>query len=151
MVPARVVRQNALGKAAAALKKIKNGRILSADTIVYHGGKIIGKPKDRRGAEKILLSLQRTWHTVYTGVVFLEVKEKKVTKKILFHEKTRVKLKKMSLPQIRQYFCRVDPSDKAGAYAIQSWSGTIVEKVRGSFSNAVGLPMERLCAKMKKL
>ena len=150
LTPAALVRKHAMGKAMAATVLIENGLILAADTVVFCKGKIIGKPRSRREAEKTLLSLQGRWHTVYTGVALISVKKKGLKKKVLFHESTKVCLKKMDLPQIRRYFRRVDPMDKAGAYAIQARSGTIVEAVRGSFSNAVGLPMEGLCARMRK-
>ena len=150
MAPAAVARKNAWGKAVAASKKIANGRILAADTLVYSEGKIIGKPRNRRAAEKTLLSLQGRWHTVYTAVAVLDVEHGRAKKKVLFHERTKVRLKAMTLPEIRRYFRREDPMDKAGAYAIQSKKGTIVEKVRGSFTNAVGLPMENLYARIKK-
>ena len=149
--PAALVRKHAMGKALAALPKVDNGLLVAADTIVYYRGKIIGKPRSRREAETTLLSLQGRWHAVYTGVALIWTKNKKLQKKVLFHEKTKVLLKKMDLAGIRRYFLRVDPMDKAGAYAIQTVQGTIVEKVSGSFSNAVGLPMERLCAKMRAL
>ena len=149
--PAALVRKHARGKALAVLSKVESGLIIAADTLVYFDGKIIGKPRSRREAEKTLLSLQGRWHTVYTAVALVVMKKKSPQKKILFHEKTKVRLKKMDLAGIRRYFRRVDPMDKAGAYAIQSKRNTIVEEVRGSFSNAVGLPMERLCAKMRAL
>ena len=149
--PVWVAKKNALGKAKMASAKIKNGLILAADTFVYFKGRIIGKPGSKREAEKTLRSLQGIWHIVYTAVAILDVKNSKVKKNILFCEKTKVRLKAMSLSRIRGYFRRVNPMDKAGAYAIQSRSNNIVQEVRGSFSNAVGLPMERLCARMKKL
>ena len=151
MGPAKAVQKNALGKARAVLARAKDGLVLAADTIVYFKGQIIGKPRDLRGAQKTLLSLQGRWHWVYTGVALLEVKKSTVQRSILFYEKTRVRLRAMSKLQILRYFRRVDPMDKAGAYAVQSRSNSIVQEVRGSFSNAVGLPMEQLCARMKKL
>ena len=149
--PASVARKNALGKALTAFTQIKSGRVLAADTLVYFKKKIIGKPGSKHEAEKTLLSLQGVWHSVYTAVALLDVENARIKKNILFHEITKVRLKAMSLSQIRRYFRRVNPMDKAGAYAIQSRSNKIVQEVRGSFSNAVGLPMERLCARMKKL
>ena len=151
MSPVSLVQKHAMGKALAAAAKVKNGLILAADTLVYSQRKIIGKPSSRHAAEKTLLGLQGRWHIVYTGVALIPVKNKRLLKKVLFHEKTKVRLKKMDLAEIRRYFRRVNPMDKAGAYAIQVKRGTIVEEVRGSFSNAVGLPMERLCAKMRTL
>ena len=150
LTPAVLVRKHAMGKAMAAAVLIKNGLILAADTVVFCKGKIIGKPRSRREAEKTLLSLQGRRHTVYTGVALIAVDKKNLRKKILFYEKTGVRLKKMDLSDIRRYFRRINPMDKAGAYAIQAKKGSIVREIRGSFSNAVGLPMERLCARMRK-
>jgi septum formation protein len=142
--PSQLVKQHALGKALSAASRIQKGSILAADTIVYAGGKIIGKPAGLRAAEATLLRLQGRWHTVYTGVAYLEVDRQRVVRKRLFFEKTRVLLKGMATADIRRYFKRVHPLDKAGAYAIQDQAAGIVQRVKGSFSNAVGLPMERL-------
>ncbi len=140
--PARLVRIHALGKAVSAAKLILNGKILSADTIVYWDKKIIGKPRNMKEAFKILGSLQGRWHQVYTGVAVLEMHSGKIKSRRVFVEKTKVRLKAMSTDQIRSYFKKVNPLDKAGAYAIQVKQGGVVEEVSGSFSNAVGLPIE---------
>ena len=142
--PAGLVKKHALGKALAAARKIKNGKILAADTVVYFRGKIIGKPSGRHDAFKTLSRLAGNWHTVYTGVAFLEVLGRRVLRRRLFCEKTDVLLKRMDPKGIRAYFSRMSPLDKAGSYAIQQSCGGVVERMRGSFSNAVGLPMERL-------
>ena len=142
--PSALVKKHALGKALAAAKKLKDGKVLAADTVVYFGRKIIGKPSSLAAAAGILHSLQGRAHTVYTGVAFLEIRRGRVTRKRSFYEKTVVHLKKMNEKDIRRYFRRVDPLDKAGAYAIQARGAGIVRKVEGSFSNAVGLPMEHL-------
>ena len=81
---------------------------------------------------------------VYTGVALLEMESGKVTRKRVFVEKTRVFLREMDEKAVRRYFLRVDPMDKAGSYAIQARGEGIVRRVKGSFSNAMGLPMERL-------
>ena len=144
MAPSYVVKKHALGKALAAARKVKSGNVLAADTIIYFHGRIIGKPAGRRAAVKTLLALQDHWHTVYTGVAFLEARNGRIKQKRLFFEKTGVRLQKMEAEDIRDYFKRVDPMDKAGAYAIQDRRSGIVREIKGSFSNAVGLPMERL-------
>ena len=144
MGPTFLVKKHALGKALGAIRRVKKGKILAADTIVYFRKKIVGKPSSRTAAVKTLLALQGAWHTVYTGVGILEMKNGKVFGKRLFVEKTKIRLKEMDEKAVRRYFLRVDPMDKAGSYAIQAKGASIVREVRGSFSNAVGLPMERL-------
>ena len=142
--PLSMVRAHALGKALSGAKRVKEGTVLSADTTVFFQGDIIAKPRDHRHAFQILKSLQGKWHTVYTGVAVLSVKNGKVIRRRVFVEKTRILLKKMTFSEIKAYFKKIDPLDKAGAYAIQVKSNNIVEKIQGSFSNAVGLPMERI-------
>ena len=142
--PSQLVKRHALGKALAAARKVKNGKILGADSIVYCRGKIVGKPGNLREAMKMLAALQGRWQTVYTGVAFLEIRQSRVLRQRLFYEKTKVLLNKMEKKDIRRYFRRVNPLDKAGACAIQASGPGIVREVVGSFSNAVGLPMERL-------
>ena len=143
-LPAKIVKTHAIEKALSCLKLVKQGIILSADTIVYWNGCVIGKPKNMEDAVRILLKLQDQWHTVFTGVAVLRVKQERVIKKTVFVEKTKIRLQPMTKIEINRYFRRVNPLDKAGAYAIQSKSASIVKEIRGSFSNAVGLPMERL-------
>jgi septum formation protein len=140
--PAASVRRHALGKALSVVRKVRKGTILSADTVVYYKGKIIGKPKDRREAVRILSRLEGRTHTVYTGVALLTVRGGRVRKKTVFTEKTRVRLLPMSHAMIVRYFKKINPLDKAGAYAIQSARMNIVAEIKGSFTNAVGLPME---------
>ena len=142
--PRRLVRAHALGKGLAAAKEISEGTVLSADTIVYSDGRIIGKPRDLKHAFRILGSLQGRWHEVYTGVAVLNVRKGKVTGRRVLIEKTRVLLKPLKPEEIAAYFKKIDPLDKAGAYAIQETKNSVVEAVKGSFLNAVGLPLERV-------
>ena len=142
--PISMVRTHALGKALSAVKRVQTGTVLAADTTVFFRGDIIGKPRNYLHAFQILNSLQGKWHRVYTGVAVLFVKKGKIVRKKTFVEKTKILLKKMDSAEIKKYLRRIYPLDKAGAYAIQSKRSSIVEKVQGSFSNAVGLPMERI-------
>src|SRR3989338_4954805 len=139
--PIRLVCNHALGKAKSCVKKVKNGTILSADTFVYLHGKIFGKPKTKKDAVRMLGVLQGRRHFVYTGVAILKISDGKIKKRRIFTEKTQVWIKKLTLKGIRNYFKKVNPLDKAGAYAIQSCHGGIIQNVKGSFSNAVGLPI----------
>jgi len=142
--PAALVKRHALEKAKSAQPLVKNGTLLSADTIVYFKGGVIGKPRNIKEAVRILSKLQGRWHAVYTGVALLKLSAGQIIKKKLFSEKTGVFIKKMSPADIYSYFRKISPLDKAGAYAIQSRQSSIVEKLKGSFSNAVGLPIEEL-------
>jgi septum formation protein len=143
--PSRLVKVHALEKGLSALRKIRVGIVISADTVVYFNQKIVGKPKSINDAFKTLKSLQGRWHSVYTGVAILNIKDGKLQKKKLFHEKTYVHLKKMSDSEIRAYFKKINPLDKAGSYAIQS-KHKIVDGIKGSFYNAMGLPERGLTA-----
>ncbi len=147
--PATLVKKHALEKALSIVPAVPKGLILGADTLVFFKGRIIGKPRNLREARQTLLALQGHWHTVYTGVALLRLKQGKISARWVAAEKTKVHLRTMALADIRRYFRRIQPLDKAGAYAIQSTRGSIVDCVQGSFSNAVGLPLEKLCAKLQ--
>lgn len=142
--PSALVRKHAVEKGLSALPRVKSGVILSADTVVYFRGKIIGKPRSIRDAYQTLGQLQGRWHEVYTGVALVGVKNGRIIRKKVYVERTRILLRKMPAPAMRTYFKTVNPLDKAGSYAIQSKRRNIVEKFSGSFTNAIGLPMESL-------
>ena len=142
--PAALVKKHALAKAASCISKISEGRILGSDTLVYCDDRIIGKPKDRQDAFEILSQLQGRWHTVYTGVAILDVQNGQIVGRNVFSEKTRVCLKPMDATAIKNYFKKINPMDKAGAYAIQTKQTNIIAEVKGSLSNAIGLPVEQL-------
>lgn len=147
--PSRVVQIHAQRKGESCLREIKNGTLIAADTIVYFKGQIIGKPRNMKEAFSILRKLQGRWHSVYTGVALFKMTDGQTEGKTIFFEKTKVRLKKLSSQEIKNYFKKVSPLDKAGAYAIQSPHGGIVEDVQGLFSNAVGLPVEKILGPLK--
>ncbi len=149
--PSRLVRTHALEKGRSCAASVRNGVILSADTIVYLNGKVIGKPKNQKDAFKILRSLQGRWHKVYTGVALIHIQAGTIKRKSLFSEVTQVKLKRMSETDMKQYFQKINPLDKAGAYAIQSKKPNIVETIKGSLTNAIGLPMEAVLKQYGRL
>ena len=146
-----LTRRHALGKALSVLPRVKNGLILGADTVVHFGSRVIGKPRSARHARAMLGALQGRKHKVLTSVALVRAKDGKLLDKVVFTEKTFVWLRPMSAKQIRQYQHRIGPLDKAGAYAIQSKGPGIVERVQGSFTNAVGLPMEKLKKTLRML
>jgi septum formation protein len=120
--------------------------IISADTIVVHEGRIFGKPKDFEEAVEMLTTLSGKWHEVYTGVTVMKVGGKPRTEEevdtVTFSEASPVKIKDMSRTEIEAYVNEFHPYDKAGAYALQE--GVMVEEYKGSYSNIVGLPLEKL-------
>ena len=149
--PSQAVQIHAAKKAESCIGRVKNGIILAADTIVYHKGEMIGKPKNMKTARLMLGKLQGRWHSVYTGVAVFKIASRRVVKKTIFFEKTKVRLRKLTPKGIENYYKRVNPLDKAGGYAIQSTRAGIVEEVKGLFSNAVGLPTEKILRKLPHL
>ncbi len=117
-----------------------NKIILAADTIVVLDDTIIGKPKDRSDAIKILRSLSGRKHTVITGVVILHAE-----REITFSDNTEVVFHPLTDEQIEFYVDKYEPFDKAGAYAIQEWIGVVgIKAVNGDFYNVMGLPVSRV-------
>ena len=149
--PSKIVQIHAVEKAESCKEQVENGIILAADTIVYFEGKIIGKPKDMKTARLTLGKLQGRWHSVYTGVAIFKITSGRAAKKTVFFEKTKVRLEVLNPKGIENYFKKVSPLDKAGAYAVQSRQRGIVQEVRGLFSNAVGLPVEKVLAKLRRI
>ena len=127
--PERTVRENALAKGAAAKTA---GPVLSADTIVWFGNRIYGKPRDLDEARRFLRELSGRVHTVFTGVAYCG--EAKVVR-------SDVRFRELSDEAIGEYVRRVRPLDRAGAYDIDESGDLIVESYTGSYENIMGLPL----------
>lgn len=110
--------------------------VLGADTIVVLEDKILGKPKDREDAFKILSSLSGKTHRVITGISII-----KGNIKIVDYESTSVTFRNLNEDQILKYIDTEEPMDKAGAYGIQGYGKILVESINGCYSNVVGLPI----------
>ncbi len=134
-------RLNAFRKARAMAKKFPDALVLGADTLVYLDTILFGKPVSLAGAQRMLAQLQGRTHQVVTGVCLIHSRRHRAK---VFAESTQVKFRPLGASQIRDYLARINPLDKAGAYAIQEHGDKIVESISGSFSNVVGLPIERL-------
>ena len=118
----------------------RNTLIITADTIVVVGEKIVGKPTDSNNAREILTNLSGRRHHVITGVTL-----RTVDKRHSFSVSTEVYFKKLSNEEIDYYVSNFKPMDKAGAYGIQEWIGHVaIEKIEGSYFNVMGLPTHRL-------
>lgn len=118
--------------------------VLGADTVVALGKKILGKPKDEMDAVRMLKSLSNRAHFVHTGVCFCYSLNGK-PKSVCAVATTKVYFNALREEWIKEYVAGGSPMDKAGAYGIQD--GGLVEKIKGSYSNVVGLPVE-LCKKL---
>jgi len=132
---------NAYRKARAVAKKIPDALVLGADTLVYFGTRLFGKPASLEEAERMLAQLQGRTHQVVTGVCLIHLRR---FRQRIFAETSEVTFRSLDRKQIRYYLNAIHPLDKAGAYAIQTKADLIVDQVAGSFSNVVGLPVERL-------
>ena len=137
--PRRYVLCVAKQKAEAVAKRFAEKWVLAADTAVVLNGKIIGKPRDGADAERILAKLSGKWHTVLTGVVLVEVNGRRSLARAV---SSRVKFREISPQEIRAYAETGEPMDKAGAYGIQGKGAFLVEKVSGSYTNVIGLPVK---------
>ena len=128
--------------------QLKDGELLvTADTVVIHDGRILGKPKNSDDACRMLSSLSGDEHIVVTGVT-LAIKNYSDT----FTETTRVKFGILDDDQIRNYVRYFSPLDKAGAYGIQEWIGGVaIESIQGCFYNVMGLPLHTLYRRMLEL
>jgi septum formation protein len=132
---------------AIHLTEEKSTPILSADTIVALDNEIIGKPKDKEDAVKILSKLSGKKHLVITGVCILFNH-----KEIVFADVTEVEFYELNWEQINFYVDKYKPFDKAGAYAIQEWIGVIgIKSIKGDFFNVMGLPVSRVVKELNKL
>jgi len=141
LTPREICQVNAYRKARSIAKKHPDALIIAADTIVCLGVKVFGKPRDLDEAHGMLAKLQGRTHEVMTGVCLLCLR---AHRQRLFAVTTVVTFRHLHSEQIRRYLSKVDPLDKAGAYAIQEEGDQIVKTISGSYSNVVGLPLERL-------
>jgi len=147
--PSKAAKRLALEKMELAKKKISNGIIITADTIVVLDKKIIGKPKTKNEAVRLLKSLSGNSHSVYTGFAIYNSIN---SKHILDYEKTVVTFNKLPDKLIRDYVNTGSPMDKAGAYGIQDDFGSVfVKKVNGCYYNVVGLPIPKLYWSLNKV
>ena len=145
--PAKHVRMNALGKALTASKKVKNGIVIGADTIVVSSGKILGKPGTAVKAAKMLRAISGRKITVLTGIAVIDSVTGKRSAGV---ETTKLLVKKLAAGDIDRYVRTGEPMDKAGAFGIQGKGRAIIESMSGDYSNVVGLPQARLAAILLK-
>ena len=139
--PHTLVKLLAKRKANAAYNDIKDddALIISADTIVALGNRILGKPRDDDHAREMLRSMSGTSHYVYSGIAAIYK-----GKTVCSYEKTQIKFRTLSDKDIERYIKTGEHSDKAGSYGIQEKGGYFVEYIKGDVNNVVGLPVLKL-------
>jgi len=139
--PFEVCQLNAHRKARVVAKKTPDALVLGADTLVFLDGEIMGKPASPADAERMLARLQGHTHQVVTGICLIHLR---AHRERIFAVSTDVTFHPLDAGQIRGYLAKINPLDKAGAYAIQEHGDLIISEISGSYSNVVGLPLERL-------
>lgn len=121
--------------------------IITADTIVWLDGKVLGKPRDREDALQMLRTISGRTHEVFTGVCITTTDWQRS-----FTAQTEVRFATLSEDEIIYYVDNFKPMDKAGAYGVQEWIGFIgVENISGSYYNIMGLPVQKLYRELLKV
>jgi septum formation protein len=139
--PARNARRIALEKATDVASGMRRGLVVGADTIVVLGKSILGKPKNRRDAARMLRRLSGRSHVVFTGIALVDALTGRAVTDVV---RTRVQFRRLSDAEIADYVRSGSPLDKAGAYGIQDDFGAVfVESIDGCFYNVVGFPLVR--------
>ncbi len=139
--PGLLVRRNALAKARAVAARERRGIVIGADTVVWCGGRLLGKPAHWAQARAQLRLLAGRDHAVYTG---LAVVDAATGRALSSTTRARVRFRRLSPRCQARYLRRIHPLDKAGAYAIQRHGEMIVDRIDGCFSTVVGLPVPAL-------
>ena len=147
--PIEILKVNTGRKINSVISKFQNRILISADTIVAIGKKILHKPESEKEAFQYLKLLNGKKHSVYTGILVVNP----ISKKALFdYEKTDVTFRKLSDSEIKYYIKHHSPLDKAGSYGIQDDFGCLlVRKIEGDYFNVVGLPMVLLYNMLLKI
>lgn len=139
ILPSELVQNLAFLKANDVAKRVEDAIIIAADTVVSCKKTILGKPKDIHDAKRMLSMLSDSEHDIISGICMINMPLKK---KLLRIERTYIKIRHIPEEEIDAYIKTGEPLDKAGAYAIQGEGKKFIEKIDGSYTNAVGLPLE---------
>lgn len=143
--PSAMVKDLAQKKAFEVAQKYPASTVIGADTLVYCKGQVIGKPKDKKDALRILKILNNSWQTVYTGVTIVNIEKKQL---ITGFAATKCKARNLSDAQLNSLAGK--HMDKAGAYAVQDEDDALIERICGSRTNVVGMPMELFTQMIKE-
>ncbi|MDD2619182.1 MAG: Maf family protein [Syntrophomonadaceae bacterium] len=139
----RIARQ----KAVSVARKLSDGLVIAADTVVCCGGEIMGKPCDNEDAFKKLSILSGNSHQVITALCLIDIKKQDIA---VESELTTVYFRYISPGEILAYIATGEAADKAGAYGIQGLASVFIDKIDGCYFNVVGLPVSRLYKALKR-
>ncbi len=134
-----------LRKAEAVLPCPEDKIVIASDTVVYAEGEILGKPRDREDAIRMLKLLSGRAHKVYSGVAVIYKGQTYVT-----HDETEVRFRVLDNAEIERYVDSGEPFDKAGGYGIQDRASVFIEGINGDYFNVVGLPVYKLFSILKE-
>jgi len=144
---AALVMRNAYRKAKDVAKRFQRGVVIGADTVVLAGSRLIGKPSSMGDAFRSLKLLSRKPQWVYTGIAIVDIDNGRT---LSDYEKTRIYMYPLSDRQIKNYFKKVSPFDKAGSFDIQGSGSIFIDRIEGCFYNVVGLPLAKLARMLKE-
>jgi septum formation protein len=136
-----LVIDNAVKKAMDAGEHFNSGVVIAADTVVLVGKRIVGKPRSMKEAVSALKLLSKSPQWVYTGVAVLDIDNGKL---FTDFEKTKVYMYPLNDLQIKRYFKKISPFDKAGSFDVQGPGSAFIDRIEGCFYNVVGLPLAKL-------
>ncbi len=139
--PADFAEALSIQKANAVAQKLNDGLLLSGDTVAALGNEIFGKATDREDAERILRAVTAVTHQVITALTLLDAKTGRTMTR---HATTAITMRELTDSEMSDYLSTNAWEGKAGAYGIQDHGDAFVEKIEGSFTNVVGLPIELL-------
>jgi septum formation protein len=144
----QLVIENAVSKARSVADRLEHGIIIAADTVVVASKNIIGKPETFEAAVTTLKKLSRNPHWVYTGIAVLDVQRNRC---LTGYERTKIYMYPLTDTQIKRYFEKVSPFDKAGGFDIQGLGAVFIDRIEGCYYNVVGLPLAHLAKLLSKV
>ncbi|MDD6466819.1 MAG: Maf family protein [Erysipelotrichaceae bacterium] len=142
----QAIEQVAYQKAADVFQRNPEALVLGSDTIVVIDDQILGKPKDKEDARRMMNLLSGRTHQVITGVCLLSQEERR-----LFHQVAEVTFVKMSQEEIEHYISLDEPYDKAGGYALQGEAAIYISSIKGDYYSIVGLPVQLVYQHLKEI
>jgi len=148
MSPLKLVLHHSLNKGKEVAKNLKEGIVISSDTLVVYNKEVLGKPITEENAKLMLNKISDKEVKIITGLAVIDIENKK---EFLDYEITKVKIKKLTIEEIDSYIKTKEPLDRAGAFAIQEKGSAFIEYVKGDYLAAVGLPLFKLNKILEKL
>jgi len=142
LLPADVVKFLSRAKAQEVFKHHTDALVIGSDTIVVLNGEVFGKPKSKEDAFRMLNALQGTMHEVYSGITVFHPQDRPDFPPFASDALcTKVYMRPLTAEEIHTYIATGEPMDKAGAYAIQGYGSTLIERIDGCYFNVVGMSL----------